>query len=74
VAAAACNDYSFNRSLAYQAWLIFAAVDSVLELEKSFFAIGIDVIGNARASKPDGLIQNFLQCAVQTLEFVAIER
>jgi hypothetical protein len=32
----------------------------MLELEESLFAVGIDVIGNTRTTKPDGLIQNFL--------------
>ncbi len=44
VAAAAADDDAFDGSLADQAGLTFAAVDAMLELEESFFAIGIDVV------------------------------
>src|ERR1700683_5355161 len=47
VVAAAAGDYdAFNGRLADQARLIFAAVDAVLELEESFFAIGVYVVGH----------------------------
>lgn len=46
--AAASRDYdAFDRRFAYQTWLTFAAVNAMLELKKSFFAIGTYVIGNA---------------------------
>ena len=46
VAAASGNHDAFDRSLADEARLTFAAVDTVLQLEEAFFAIGVDVIGN----------------------------
>src|SRR4051794_14439345 len=65
---------TFNWILAHQAWLAFASVDAVLKLEESFVAIGINVVGNARASQTYRLIQNFLQCGMQAPQFVASER
>ena len=46
VAAASGNHDAFDRSFADEARLAFAAVDTVLQLEETFFAIGIDVVGN----------------------------
>ena len=63
-----------DRRPAPTARLAFTAIDTVLELEESFVAVGIDIIGNTRTAKADGLIQNFLQCEMQALEFVASER
>ena len=42
--AATSNHYSLDRSLADETGLAFATVDTVLELEESFFAVGIHVI------------------------------
>jgi hypothetical protein len=44
VAAAAGDDDSLDGSFANQAGLAFAAVDAMLELEESLFAIGVDVV------------------------------
>jgi hypothetical protein len=46
VAAAAGDDDAFDGSFADEAGFAFATVDAVLELEESFFAVGINVIGN----------------------------
>jgi hypothetical protein len=55
VVAAAASDYdALDRHLADQTGLSFAAVDAVLELEESFFAIGVDVVGDGGATKGDG--------------------
>ena len=61
MAAASRNYDSLNRSFTDKARLAFPAIDSVLELKKTFFSIGINVVGNTRAAKPDGLSQNFLK-------------
>ena len=61
VVAAAAGDYdAFDGSLADQAGLGFAAVDAMLELKESFFAVGIDVIGNGGTAEGDGFAENFL--------------
>jgi hypothetical protein len=60
VAAAAGDDDAFDGSFADQAGLGFAAVDAVLELKESFFAVGVDVIGNGGAAERDGFAENFL--------------
>ena len=61
MAAASRNYDPLNWSFADKAALAFSSVDSVLELKKTFFAIGINVVGNTRAAEPDGLSQNFLK-------------
>jgi hypothetical protein len=60
VAAAAANHDTFDWSFAHQAGLVFTGVDAVLELKKSFFAFGIDVVGDGRAAERDGFFQDFL--------------
>ena len=45
--ATAAGDYnSLYRSLANQAGFAFASVNAVLQLEKSFFAVGVHVVGH----------------------------
>jgi hypothetical protein len=44
VAAAAGNHDTFDGRLADQAGLAFAAVDAVLQLEETFFAVGVYII------------------------------
>src|SRR5207248_6711505 len=46
---------------ALSAGLAFAPVDAQLELKKSTFAGGIDVIGNRRTAGADRLFEYFLQ-------------
>ena len=46
MAAAARDHYSLDRSLTDEARLAFASVNPMLELEESFFAIGVHVIGD----------------------------
>jgi len=56
VMAAAPRDHdALDTSLADQARFALAAVNSVLQLKESFFAIGIDVVGNAGTAKSDCL-------------------
>jgi hypothetical protein len=44
MAAAARQYYPSDRGLAYQARFVLAAVHAMLELKKSLFAIGINII------------------------------
>ena len=46
-------DDALDRSLAHQARFALAPIHSVFQLKEPFFAIGIDVVGNAGAAKPD---------------------
>jgi len=56
VVAAASRDYDpLNWSFADKAELASPSIDSVLELKKPFFAIGVHVVGNTRATEADGL-------------------
>jgi len=61
MAAASRNYDSLNWSFAHKAGLVFPSINSVLELKKTFFAIGVHVVGNTRATEPNGLSQNFLE-------------
>ena len=54
--------------------LAFAAVDAVLQLEKSFFAVGIDVVRDRRTSERDRFLQNFFEELVQFLQLIARDR
>ena len=60
MAATAGDDDSLDRSLADEAGLAFAAVDAVLELEESFFAVGIHVVGDGGAAECNRFLQHFL--------------
>jgi hypothetical protein len=44
VAASSHDDHPLHRRLTDQARFSFAAIDSVLQLEKPFFPVGIDVV------------------------------
>jgi len=43
----------------------------MLELEESFFAIGIDIIGNRRPAKRNGFAEHFLHRGVKPGELIA---
>src|SRR5579862_3307739 len=73
VTAAAGDDDALDGSFADQAPFPFAAVDAMLELEESFFAIRVDVVGNGRSAERDGLPQDFLDCGMQLGQFVAVD-
>src|SRR5260370_23468109 len=61
-------------SPAHQAWFALTAVNTVLELEETFFAIGIDVIGNRRASGGDRFFEHFAQRPMELFELGAGQR
>src|SRR5213076_2483042 len=73
VTAASGNDEAFDRGLANRAGLAFATIHAMPKLKKTFFPGGIDVVGNAGSAEANCLLQNPLQCRVQTAEFVARE-
>lgn len=62
---------ALNWSSAASARLACAEVDAMLELKEAAHAVGINVIGNGRPSKPDRVRQHLAQCFAQPLEFVA---
>jgi len=61
MAAASRNYDPLNWSFADDAGFAFPSINSVLELKKTFFAIGVHVVGNTRTTEPNGLSQNFLE-------------
>jgi hypothetical protein len=46
MAAAADNDHSLDGSLAHQARVAFAPIYAMLELEKTFLPVRIDIVRN----------------------------
>ena len=72
VVAAAAGDYdAFDWGFADQAGFAFASVDAVLKLEKAFFAVGVDVVGDGGASESDGFFQDFFYCGEEFGELIA---
>jgi len=61
MAAASRNYDSLNWSFAHKAELAFPSINSVLELKKTFIAVGVHVVGNTRAAEPDGFFQHLLE-------------
>ncbi len=59
VAAAAGDDDPFDGGFAGQTGVAFAAVDAMLELEESFVAVGVDVVGDGGAAQGDRFFENF---------------
>ena len=57
--AASGDHHTFDRSLAYQARFAFPPVNAMLELEKSFLAVGIHIVRNGRSSESDRFFQHF---------------
>ena len=45
MAASADDHHTLDRRLADQAGLAFAPVNTMLKLKKTFFAVGVDVVG-----------------------------
>jgi hypothetical protein len=59
VAAAAGQHNAPDGVSTHQAALSLAAINPMLELEESFFPIGIHVIGNRRSAERNRLTQDF---------------
>ena len=55
--------------LALETGFAFASVSAMPKLEKSLFAVSINIIGNRRTSSADGLLQYLLQRGMQLVEF-----
>ena len=67
--AAPGNDDLADWRSAVAARLVFAGVDAVLKLEEAADAFGIDVIGDRRAAKLDGMAENLLESDMEAVEF-----
>ena len=74
MAAASAQYDSLDGRLAHKTRLALTGIDSMLQLEKSLFAIGIDIIGNRRAAQRDRLSQNLLDGHMQFSKLFASER
>lgn len=74
MAAAAAEHNPPNRRPAYPARLCFTSVNAVLQLEESFFSVGIHVIGDRRPAERNRLAQNFLNSGVQLAQLLARNR
>ena len=61
VGAASGHHNPTNRRLAVPAGLAGPLVDPVFQLEEAAHPVRIHIVGNRRASQPDGLLQNFAQ-------------
>ncbi len=73
VGSAASQHHAPDGRLAAAAGLAGALVDAVLELKEAPLAIGVDIIGDRGATKPDGVVQNLAQRQPKTLEFGSSE-
>jgi hypothetical protein len=70
--AAAAGDYDpFDGRFADQAGLGLAAVDPMLELEESFFAIGVNVVGDGGTAKGNRFFQDFFYRDEELCQLVA---
>ncbi len=74
MAAAPANNYPLDWTFTYQASLPFTPVNPMLELEKTLFAVGIDVIGNGRSPQSNSLAKHRLHCVIQPFEILTSER
>ena len=73
VAAAARDDHALDRSLADQARFAFAAVNPVLQLKESLFAVRVHIVGDRRPTQGDGLPKYFLDRGIEASQVVARE-
>ena len=71
MAAAAGDNDALDRGLADSTTLPFAAVDAVFKLEKSFFAVGIDIVRNRGTAEGNRFLQDFLQTSAQFCQRLA---
>jgi len=72
VVAAAARDYdSLDGRLANQAGLGLAAIDAMLELEESFFAFGVHIVGNGGTAEGDRFFQDLFHCGEKLAQLLA---
>lgn len=74
MAAAPANHYPLDWTFTDQASLPFTPVHPMLELEKTLFAVGIDVIGNGRSPESNGFAKHRRHCVIQPFEILTGER
>ncbi len=72
--ASSCYNNSLDWCLANQTRFAFSTVHPVLQLEKPFFAVGINIVANRRTAKGYGLAKDFLNGMVEFSQLVARER
>ena len=72
--ASASDDDSLDRVAANQARLAFPTVHPMLQLEKPFFAVGVDVVTHRRSAQRDGFAQHFLHSRMQLTQLFPRER
>src|SRR5271155_3640792 len=69
---AAAGEYNAaDRGSTCEAGRALAAIDAMLELEESFVAVGIDIVGNRRPPEGDSLAQHFTHRSMQLAELRA---
>src|SRR5580700_972974 len=72
--ASSCDDYPFDRCAANQARFALPTVHPMLQLEKPFFAVGINIVAHRRPSQRNGFAQHFLNRCVQLAQLLSRER
>ena len=72
--APAGNHHPLDSRFADQAWFAFAAIHAVLELEESFLAIGVHVVGNRGSPQRNGLVEHFLYGEIQSSPLLVADR
>src|SRR3954470_22860746 len=71
---AASGDHdALDRSLASEAGFAGAHIDTMLKLEESFFAVGVYVIGDGRATRFNRLVQHIAHGLVKFAQLIACD-
>jgi hypothetical protein len=65
------NHDTLDRRLTYVTQLTFPAIDAMPQLKKTFFPIGIHVVGDGGATQANRLFQNLLEGSTQNSELFA---
>lgn len=73
MAAASSNDRAFNGRLADKTGLRLAAVNTMLQLKKALFPVGIHIIRNGRTTEGNRFGQDLLNCSIEPARLVSSE-
>src|SRR4029077_17637530 len=60
-----------DRGPTHRTWLPLTSINAMLELEESFFSIGVHVIGNRRSAQSDRLTKHLPHRSVQLAQLLA---
>src|ERR1700756_2048912 len=74
MAAAAAEGDTLDGCFANQTRLAFPPVDPMLQLEKSLFAIGVNVVGDRRPAQCDCLFQHLLDGQIEAPQLLLSQR